>query len=480
MSKVLFTHSYLYRFDPKQLKTGQPYPPLATLQAAAVIRQEGYQVSLFDPALLDSPLTITRALKETSPDYLVIYDDSFNYLTKMCLTNMREAAFVIAREGKAAGCCVIVNSSDSADHAEMYLDNGVDYVVRGEGEETLKILLHALDSKREIESITGLAYKKDNKVVQTGPRPVMRDLDALPMPAWDLIDIEPYRKVWLKHHGYFSLNVATTRGCPFKCNWCAKPIYGNRYNSRSPQHVVEEISWLVNTHDVDHIWFCDDIFGLKPGWVEEFRKLVRQKNLSFRFKIQSRVDLLIEPHIVESLAAAGAETVWVGAESGSQKILDAMDKGTTVEQIGLATRLLQARNIRVAFFLQFGYLGETREDIDKTIKMVTELVPDEIGVSVSYPLPGTKFYEKVKDQFSGKENWSDSDDLAMMFQSTYPPHYYKVLHRYVHNLYRIRRGLVRVRGPRLMRNLLSMIYNLPISWINGYRLQRIADAAGRS
>jgi anaerobic magnesium-protoporphyrin IX monomethyl ester cyclase len=484
MNGVLFTHSYLYSFDPKQEKTGQPYPPLATIQAAAFVREGGLPVTLFDPALLQNPLDIRAALDKEKPRYLVIYDDSFNYLTKMCLTNMRDAALAMAAEGKKAGCCVIINSSDASDHYALYLGNGIDYVVRGEGEESLVELLNALENGGHTDSIAGLAFRSGEEVIVTPSRPVMRDLDALPMPAWDLVNIEPYRNTWLTHHGYFSLNVATTRGCPFKCNWCAKPIYGNRYNSRSPLHVVEEIAWLMKTYRPDHIWFCDDIFGLKPGWVRQFNSLIKERGLSFRFKIQSRVDLLLEDEVIDNLAAAGAETVWVGAESGSQKILDAMDKGTTVEQIAVATRQLKARNIRVAFFLQFGYLGETRDDIDKTIRMTLDLMPDEIGISVSYPLPGTKFYDKVKGQLKDKQNWSDSDDLAMMFHSTYPPGFYKVLHRYVHNLYRVRRGAVafssgQQRG-RSIRNFLSMLYNLPVSWINAFRLQQLVHATGRS
>ncbi len=163
---------------------------------------------------------------------------------------------------------------------------------------------------------------------------------ALPLPAWDLIDLDPYRKIWTSHHGYFSLNLATTRGCPFKCNWCAKPIYGNRYNSRSPEHVVNEIEFLLKKFQPDHFWMCDDIFGLKSGWVKRFSELVEERNLKFKYKIQSRVDLLLEENTIEVLAKSGIDTVWVGAESGSQKILDAMDKGTTVKQIKEATRLL--------------------------------------------------------------------------------------------------------------------------------------------
>jgi radical SAM superfamily enzyme YgiQ (UPF0313 family) len=463
---------------------GQPYPPLATIQAAAVLRDAGHTVSLFDPALRDDPGEITDALNEVQPDYLVIYDDSFNYLTKMCLTNMREAAFQMAAAGRKANCTVIINSSDSSDRFQEYLQHDIDFVVRGEGEETLKELVQSLESGGEVNSISGVAFRSGQDLVTTPSRPVMRDLDALPLPAWDLVDIPSYRTVWLRHHGYFSLNVATTRGCPFKCNWCAKPIYGNRYNSRSPLHVVEELEFLIKNYQPDHIWFCDDIFGLKPGWVSQFRNLVQARGLRFRFKIQSRVDLLLEDDAVDALAAAGAETVWVGAESGSQKILDAMDKGTTVEQIAQATELLKSRDIRVAFFLQFGYLGETREDINSTIGLMLRLMPDEIGISVSYPLPGTKFYEKVKGEMTGKQNWTDSDDLAIMFRSTYPPAYYKILHRYVHNLYRVRRGVGELRNFRgsshQIRNFLSMIYNLPVSWVNAFRLERLIHAPTRS
>jgi anaerobic magnesium-protoporphyrin IX monomethyl ester cyclase len=484
MSKLLFTHSYLYRFDPKQNKMGQPYPPLGTIQAASVLREAGYRVSLFDPALRHDPRDISETLNDAQPDYLIIYDDSFNYLTKMCLTNMREAAFQMAAEARKINCSVIINSSDSTDRFTEYLDNGIDFVVRGEGEETLLELIQALDEKRAVDSIPGLAFKSGLKIVTTPSRPVMRDLNALPLPAWDLVDIQSYRSVWLKHHGYFSLNVATTRGCPFKCNWCAKPIYGNRYNSRSPLHVVAELELLMSNYQPDHIWFCDDIFGLKPGWVSQFRNLVRDSGLRFRFKIQSRVDLLLEDNVVDALAGAGAQTVWVGAESGSQKILDAMDKGTTVEQITQVTQLLKSRDIRVAFFLQFGYLGETREDINATINMMLRLMPDEIGISVSYPLPGTKFYEKVKGEMTVKQNWTDSDDLAMMFRSTYPPGYYKILHRYVHNLYRVRRGIRELRNfkgkSHQFRNFFSMIYNLPVSWVNAFRLERLIHVPTRS
>ncbi len=442
MYKILFSHSYFLRFDPKQWELGQPYPPLGTLYAASVMKENGYEISLFDSMFAKSADDLVSAIRKHEPDLFVIYDDGFNYLTKMCLTNMREAAFRMIELAKSKGCKVIVSSSDSTDHYEKYLQKGADFILMGEAEMSLLELVNALQNDEpSISQIEGLAFHKDGELIKTGHRSVMRHLDSLPYPAWDLIDIEPYRNSWREKVGYFSINMGTTRGCPFKCNWCAKPIYGNRYNVRSPQNVIGELKLIREKFEFDHIWFCDDIFGLKPGWVHEFADLLKAENLSLRFKIQARADLLLQEDYIQDLARAGCESVWMGAESGSQKILDAMDKGTTVSQIYEATRLLKKHGIRPCFFIQFGYLDETREDIDKTIKMVNELLPAELGISVSYPLPGTKFYEKVKADLKEKANWTDSDELMLMFRNTYKPGFYKKLHRYVHHDFRKHHGL---------------------------------------
>lgn len=437
MNKILFSHSYFMRFDPKQWSTGQPYPPLATIGAASLLREHGFKVALFDTMFVESPDEVTPRLSAEQPDFFVVYDDGFNYLTKMCLTNMREAAYRMIHLARRQGCVVIVSSSDSTDHFPEYLERGADYVLLGEGEQTLLELVSAIrNGEEDLLKIPGLAFHHNRLPVRSVARKVMKDLDSLPIPAWDLVDIESYRRVWMEHHGYFSLNISTTRGCPYKCNWCAKPIYGNRYNARTPQHVMRELLFLKTQYGFDHIWMCDDIFGLKPGWVDEFADLIEKDGLCFKFKIQSRADLLVQPNYVRALARAGCENSWMGAESGSQKILDAMDKGTTIEQIVEATRILREHGIRPAFFIQFGYPGETREDIGLTIRMINRLLPDEIGISVSYPLPGTVFYERVKADLKEKTNWTDSDELRLMFRNTYPPAFYKQLHRYVHRTYR--------------------------------------------
>jgi anaerobic magnesium-protoporphyrin IX monomethyl ester cyclase len=437
MNKILFSHSYFLRFDPKQWKNGLPYAPLGTLYAASLMRENGYEVSLFDTMFSRSADEIIPVLEKDLPDFFVLYDDGFNYLTKMCLTNMREAAFKMISYAKSKGCIVIVSSSDSTDHYQEYLQKGADFILLGEAEITLLELIQTINKdQKDLSKIEGLAFSKNGNAIKTVRRNVLKDLNSLPLPAWDLVDIEPYKESWKKNAGYFSINMATTRGCPFKCNWCAKPIYGNRYNTRSPENVVKEIKLLKEKFAFDHIWFCDDIFGLKPGWVHAFADVVENEDLQLKFKIQCRADLLLQENYIKDLARAGCENIWMGAESGSQKILDAMDKGTTVEQIYEATRLLKKHKIKPSFFIQFGYLGETKEDIQKTISMINELLPYDIGISVSYPLPGTIFYEKVKTELHQKANWTDSDELALMFKNTYQPAFYRQLHRYVHKSYR--------------------------------------------
>jgi anaerobic magnesium-protoporphyrin IX monomethyl ester cyclase len=228
------------------------------------------------------------------------------------------------------------------------------------------------------------------------------------------------------------------------------------------------MKFLKRTARPDHIWFADDIFGLKPGWIKKFDEVVNGEGAVIPFKCLSRVDLLLQEENIRHLKHAGCQTVWVGAESGSQKILDAMEKGTTVQQIREATGKLRAAEIRVGFFLQFGYPGETKVDIEKTISMVKECMPDEIGISVSYPLPGTKFYDRVQSQLSEKQNWVVSQDLELMFAGTYVPDFYRSLHRLVHKSFSIWRGrrelhkLVLNPGDfrrRSLRHMVGMIYN---------------------
>ena len=439
MTQILLGQSYYLRFDPKLWDAMHPYPPLGTLYAASYLRQHGYQVALFDAMLAESENEWAQALDTHRPDYAILYEDNFNYLSKMCLLRMREAAFKMIALAKSRGCTVVLCGADATDHYADYLERGADYCLLGEGEETLIELLTQLAAEKEpkLEGILGLACKPSNSPILFTPRrPDITNLDKLPFPAWDLVDVEKYRSIWMKRHGYFSMNMVTTRGCPYHCNWCAKPIWGQRYNSRSPENVVAEMKWLKETFAPDHIWFADDILGLKPNWIEKFATLLREANAIIPFKCLQRADL-VNTKTAAALAKAGCKTVWLGAESGSQKILDAMDKGDTVQDIYHAATVLRANGIGVGFFLQFGYPGETWEDVQKTLKMVRDCAPDDIGISVSYPLPRTKFFERVKLEIGEKQNWVDSDDLAMLYRGPFPTEFYRILHGRVHYEFRL-------------------------------------------
>lgn len=448
-ARVLVASAFFYRFDEKQWRAAQPYPPLATLYAAAVARAEGFQVSLFDAGLAESERGFLDQLDTDRPGIVVLYEDGFNYLTKMCLTRMREVALCMVGLARARGAKVVVCSSDASDHASLYLGAGAHAVIKGEGEATLRELLGAWRERRPLTGIAGVilpSAASEGAPVQTMVRPMLRNLDELPQPAWDLVDMDAYRRIWRQAHGRFSLNISTTRGCPFSCNWCAKPLYGNRYSGRSPEGVVEEIAQLLALYKPDHFWITDDIFGLKQGWIQRFAELVQARGLRFSYTIQSRADLLLKGDTLTALAASGLETVWIGAESGSQTILDAMDKGITRDQIDRLVPRIRALGMRSAFFLQFGYPGEGWADIERTIDMVTGLLPDQIGISVSYPLPGTLFHDRVRAALGEKTNWTDSDDLDLMFPGAYRPAFYRQLHRHVHRRFTAAKALAVLRG----------------------------------
>ena len=448
---VLFGQAYFLRFDPKLWEAQQPYAPLGALYAAACVRDRGYSVAMFDAMLAESVDDWTAALERHRPRLAVLYEDNFNYLSKMCLLRMREAALAMIDAARKLGVRTIVSGSDATDHPATYLDAGALAVVAGEGEQTLVELLDVITGARpgDIQSVPGVCVRDaQGHLRRSSSRDVIRDLDRLPFPAWDLVDVERYRSIWQRRHGYFSMNVATTRGCPYHCNWCAKPIYGQRYTARSPEHVAAEFAWLKRTFAPDHVWVADDIFGLKPGWIERFAALVQQRGAAVPFKCLLRADQ-VTPETAAALRAAACRTAWIGAESGSQRILDAMEKGTRVEQIASASRLLHDAGIHVGFFLQFGYPGETREDIELTLAMIRRCRPDDIGISVSYPLPGTTFYQRVKAQLGQKQNWVDSNDLAMMYRATYVPDFYRALHAYVHAEFRARKSAEALRHGRL-------------------------------
>jgi len=474
MVDVLFATANFIKHDPKQAKKMRPYPPLATLYAAGYLRQAGYAVALFDAMFADSEAEFQLALRRHRPRFVALYEDSFNFLSKMCLIRNREAACRMGEMARAAGATVIAYGPDVSCRPSIYFEHGIHYALMGEGEHSLRELLDSLTGRlvRPLAEIPGLALPAvaaSGEIRRTPARGSELHLDTFPFPAWDLVDMDRYRQVWRLAHGYFSLNMAASRGCPYHCNWCAKPVSGHYYAVRSPAEVAAEMAWIKHSAQPDHLWFTDDIFGLQGEWVEEFAREVAARDASIPFTIQTRADLINAP-TVAGLARAGCVEVWIGAESGSQKILDVMEKGITTQQIREARELLKVSGIRACFFIMFGYPGETFEDIAATMHMLRETMPDHIGVSVTYPLPGTKFYEMVREQLGSQTNWVDSNDLAMMFQGPYSSSFYRKLHQVVHRDLEVRRRQVAAAGEPDA-DLLAAIADLSNAWLELEQLE---------
>jgi anaerobic magnesium-protoporphyrin IX monomethyl ester cyclase len=434
MTDVLLTHSNHLPYDRKQVRKMTPYPPLATLYAAGLLRENGYSVAVFDTTLQEPEAGFRKALQLHQPKIVAIYEDDFNFITKMCLTRMRELAWQMSAIARRFGARVVVHGSDATDHAAEYLQNGCDYVLDGEAERTLLELVRSLKNRTEVSHLRGVRQlaASDTTPIST-PRFAKPNHDAvsLSLPARDLIDLSPYRAGWKRAHGFFSMNLIASRGCPFRCNWCAKPVFGDTYQLRPARDVAQEMRLLRDTYGADHLWFADDIFALNRRWTQEFAAAVEELGYPVPFKIQARADLLTA-ETVHALKRAGCAEVWMGVESGSQKILDAMEKGLRVEHVVAARQNLKREGIVASYFLQLGYPGENWQDLQKTIALVRESRPDDIGVSFSYPLPNTRFHARVREQLGKKQNWSDSEDLCVMFKGAYTDQFYRAVRDALH------------------------------------------------
>jgi anaerobic magnesium-protoporphyrin IX monomethyl ester cyclase len=454
MLSILVGHSYFLRLDPKQWKRAKPYPPLATLQVAARLRALGHKVDLFDAMLANGIGEYERKLRRLQPQLVLLYEDNYNFLTKMCLARMRQAACRMIGAARRSAARVIVAGSDPTDVPQPYLAAGAEVVLAGEGLEALDLLLARLGARPDVdvqELVSGIRGVTSAATAADSGSPGRSEIPParveLPTPAWDLIDIERYRSLWRRAHGHFSLNMAASRGCSFRCAWCAKPIWGNHYLQRPAADIAAEMGRLKRELAPDHIWFADDIFGFRVDWVSELAGELRACDGFIPFTIQTRADLVSE-RMATALREAGCREAWLGAESGSQRVLDAMNKGTRVAQIHTARERLGAAGIRVGFFIQLGYLGEELSDILATRELIESARPDDVGVSVAYPLPGTRFHELVSTQLGSKTRWQASGELAMMFQGTYTSDFYRVVRDLLHEQVRVTPASPGVRPAR--------------------------------
>jgi radical SAM superfamily enzyme YgiQ (UPF0313 family) len=412
---LLLTHGYFLYEDPKELQIMKPYPPLGILYICAHLRGKGIAVEVFD-STFSTRRELLEALHNGPPSVLGVYA---NLMTR---GNVVE----ILRCAKDAGWRTIVGGPEPGAYIENYLDAGADFVVIGEGEVTIEELIPVLHGKSErpLEEIAGIAYRSANgSIIQTQSREQIRDINAQPWPAREAIDMDRYVSTWREHHGTGSVSLITARGCPYHCRWCSHQVFGKTHRRRTPASVADELSWLVERYHPDIAWMADDVFTIHHGWLFEYAAELKKRDLRVPFECISRADRL-NPRVVETLAEIGCFRVWIGSESGSQRILDAMERGVTVEQVQNAVGLCRSNGIQTGMFLMWGYEGEELDDVEATIQHVKTSNPDIFFTTVAYPIQGTPYSAEVTDRMERLNPWKVSSDRDVRVRGRHSRHFY--------------------------------------------------------
>lgn len=423
--KVLLTHGYFLGEDAKEQKMMRPYPPLGILYIAAYLEQHGVPVAVFDTTF-STRAALQQHLVQTRPDVVGLYT---NLMTKLGVLEI--ISFIRAQRassfggGPAGPPRIVLGGPEVTHHVDAFLAAGADVIVIGEGEETMRELVAAFESGRPLAEIAGIAFRGDaGKTVRTPARPLMRSLDELPFPKRDALDLAPYLEAWRAHHGSNAISISTMRGCPYTCRWCSRAVYGGTYRRRAPHLVAEEIQGIVERYHPDSLWFVDDVFTIHHGWLEKFADELERRDLRVRYECITRADRLNE-RVVALLRRSGCFRVWIGAESGSQKILDAMDRRVTVEQVREMIQLSKKHGIETGTFIMLGYPGETEADIEATIEHLKRADPDQFTITVSYPIKGTPFYDDVRGEMIDPGPWATSTDRDIHLRGRRSSLYYQ-------------------------------------------------------
>jgi len=414
MRELLLTHGYFLFEDAKERQIMKPYAPLGILYICSHLRSKGFDVDVFDTTF-SSREELFRFLRTERPSTLGVYA---NLMTR---TNVIEILSV-ARE---AGWRTAVGGPEPGAYTLEYLQAGADFVVSGEGEVTMEELLQALRAgETDLSKIAGVAFlDSSGQMRQMPPRAQISNLDLQPWPARDAIDVGRYVETWRTHHGTGSVNFITARGCPFRCNWCSHQVFGQSHRRRDPVLVVDEVEWLLGEYRPDIVWVSDDVFTINPAWLRAYAGEMRRRGLRIPFECISRADRL-NSEMLDLLAELGCFRVWIGSESGSQRILDAMDRGVKIEQVQNAVKMSRERGIQSGMFLMWGYEGEDLEDIEATIKHVSVSQPDIFFTTVSYPIKGTPYYSRISSRLVQLEPWGKTSDRELKIKGRHTKKFY--------------------------------------------------------
>lgn len=422
--KILLTHGYFLKQDPKEQLIMKPYPPLGILYISAYLEKNGYPNEIFDSTFsnLDS---LQAYINEYQPDVIGIYT---NLMTK--LNVLRIIQFI---KNNNLPTKIVLGGPEVRNHKEKLLEHGADIIVFGEGEETmLELVTHYNNAGRLLNEIAGIAYKHYDKIIVNAERELKKDLNELPLPGREKIDLQQYFDVWKNKHGQSVVSVSTMRGCPYDCKWCSRAVYGQTYRRRSAAAVADEIEWLQKNYAFDAIWFVDDVFTINYPWLRDFANEIGKRNIKVSYEIITRADRMNE-EIVQLLRQSGCYRVWIGAESGSQKIIDAMSRRVKVEQVRSMIQLTQKNGMEAGTFIMLGYPGETEEDISETLYHLKISNPNHYTLTVAYPIKGTPLYSEVENNFIDQLPWETSTDRDIDFKRTYSRKYYNYAIRWIYN-----------------------------------------------
>ncbi len=405
--RLLLTHGYFLAEDPKELEVMRPYPPLGILYISAYLRARGFDVEVYD-GTFGSREELFSLLEAGPPGLLGVYG---NLITRGNVVDIIERA-------KACGWRVVAGGPEPANYAEEYLAAGADYVVPGEGEIVLENLLAGDPAPN------GVIYRDANAIVRTPPQPHIRDLDSLPWPDRERLDVGRYLRAWRERHGKGSISVITARGCPYRCRWCSHSTYGNTHRRRSVKSVADEVEWIVERYQPEMLWYADDVFTIHHGWIVDYAAEMKRRGLRIPFECITRADRMT-PRIAAALAELGCFRVWIGSESGSQRILDAMDRGVTVRQVRDALHMLRQHGIQSGMFLMWGYEGEEIQDIEATAEHVATCRPDVFLTTISYPIKGTPYFDQVRERLVRIGDWRATTDRGFRIQGRHSRRFFQ-------------------------------------------------------
>lgn len=418
---VLLTHGYFLADDVKEQSIMRPYAPLGILYISAYLEQHGIDNEVFDTTFSTKD-KFRDHLHQHQPDVIGIYA---NLVTKLnVLENIR---FIRENHPNSK---IILGGPDVRYNAKKYLEAGTDFIVLGEGEATMLELVQTIYaesgrtlSKETLDKIRGIAFLHEGNVIETPERDKLKDLDQLPIPNRKKIDLHLYLDAWRKFHGSNAISVSTMRGCPYTCKWCSRAVYGLSYRRRSPEKVVQELEQIKNDYNPDALWFVDDVFTISHKWLTSFRDELLKKDILIPYECITRADRMNE-EVIKMLKETGCFRVWIGAESGSQRVIDLMDRRVDVNQVRDMIKLTKKHGIQTGTFIMLGYPGETEADIEETIQHLKESDPDHFTITVAYPIKGTELYQEVEATQTTDLDWSTTTDRQIDFERMYSRKYY--------------------------------------------------------